>query len=244
MVLVAETARPTPIEFPEPPQAQTIMLPGGATLTGMVSLPKSMEEGCEVNFNLMLALGPLLSISECVMKIIKFCGWLIEFVNEVPKLNPIGLAEKVGELPPIASDLTECILGWTPLGICPFVKSILKLISSFLHCLIDFLEGIFDQQLKTGIKLQRAYDGDNTDLIDCLQVAQENNDKARDTAFASAASAFGLLELVTPFLEVLGQPSIQTPSLNELAGGTPDEMLQPFKDVLAIIDTIIKALPC
>ncbi len=244
MTVVPEVPRPQPVSFPQAPQSTTIQLPGGASITGMVSLPKGMNEGCEANFNLMLQLGPLLAVSECVMRVLKFCGWLIEFVQEVPKLDPIGLAEKLTELPPIAEELSECVLGWTPLGICPFIKGVLKLVSSFLACLIDFLTSIFDQQLSIGIKLQKAQSDGNVDLLDCLKVAQANAQTAQDTAFSSLGSAFGLLELVSPFLDVLGQPQIQTPSISQLTGGAPDEALQPIKDVLSVIDAIIKVLPC
>ena len=43
-----------------------------------------MNDDCHVNFNLMLQLGPFLGATECLVKVLNLCAWIIEFVQDVP----------------------------------------------------------------------------------------------------------------------------------------------------------------
>lgn len=228
--------------LPDPPEAKTLQLPGGIALTGMVDLPRGVSEGCKVNFNLLLQLGPLLASLECLIRLFKFVGWLIDFVQMVPKLDPIGLAKKVTELPPIAEDLLHCVAAYTPLGICPPIKDMLKLIRDYLNCLVEMIESVALQ--KVGLQIQMGDAQGNPELLETLQLAQDNADKMGLQAMRSCAPAFGVLEMLGALLSMVGAGAIELPSIDDLAGGDIGEAIQPLKDLVEVLDLTIDVLPC
>jgi hypothetical protein len=231
--------------FPPVPEARTLILPGGATLTGMVGLPRGMSEQCGVSFNLMLQLGVYLGNLECLMRVLKFCGWLLEFVQSVSPPDPIKLGQMLTtDLPPIAEDLLECVTAFTPLGICPPIKEMLILIRDFLQCIVEFLESVLTQQLDIGIKLGDAEAQGNQELLEVLQLAQNNAQMAFGQGLQSCEPIFAMLKNLGAFFQLLGVGELTLPSVNDLAGGEPAQAIQPLKDVLAAINAVIDILPC
>jgi hypothetical protein len=230
--------------LPDPPQASTIQLPGGATLTGMVEMPRGVSESCRVNFNLLLQLGPILGSLHCLMALFRFAGWLIDFVKAVPDVptNPTKLLQKLEELQPIADDLLGCITAYTPLGICPPIKDALKVVRDYLRCLVEVIESVATQ--KVGLQVQMGEAEGNPQLRETLQLAQDNADKVGLQAMRSCEPAFGVLQTMSGLLQMLGAGAIELPSMDDLAGGEIGEAIQPLKDVVEILDLTIDALPC
>jgi hypothetical protein len=234
--------------LPPPPQKKTITLPGGGSLSGMVDLPAGVSESCRVNFNLLVQLGPLLGGLECLIRLFKFVGWLIDFVKAFPDAfgippDPTKVVRLVVEdLPPIAADLLECITAFTPLGICPPVKSFLTLIRDFLGCMLELLQSVIDQQVGIQVKMGEAQG--NPELLEVLQLAQENADKMFAQTLASCEAPFALLETMGSLLEIVGAGAIAVPSIDDLSGGEAGEALQPLEDLVSALDLVIGALPC
>jgi hypothetical protein len=227
-------------EIPPPPAKLTLTLPGGASLTGMAELPRGMPEECAVNFNLMLQLGVALGSLECLMRLFKFVGGLIEVVNAAP--DPFAIGDKLLSLAPAAADLAECVVAFTPLGICPPIKSALELIVRFLSCLVEFLDSIVSQRLEIGIQMGNAQG--NPELLEVLQLAQNNADQLGAQALQSCGPAFDLLSTFGGLIQAVGGGAIQVPSLDDLAGGDLAEALQPLKDFIEVLKTVIGILPC
>jgi hypothetical protein len=215
----------------------------------MVNLPRSVEEECQVNFNLMLQLAPLFGSLDCVFCAMKFLKFVLDFVKLVP--DCISDPTKVGklvtmvtqDLPEIAECLTKCITAFTtPLGLCPPVKDLLKLIASYLHCLVELLESVAEQG--TQIQIQMGDAQGNPELLEVLDLAQQNADRAGAQALQSCAPALDLLQAASAALEIVGVGAVQLPSIDQLSGGAIGEAIQPIKDVSETLDLIVAALPC
>jgi hypothetical protein len=233
-------------DFPPPPAKQTLMLPGGASLTGMASLPRGVGEDCTVTFNLMLQLGVALGSLECLLRLFKFVGGLIQVVQEASKTppDPVSVVKKLAELAPAAEELAECVVAFSPIGICPPVKDALKLIRSYLACLVELLDSVASQKLDIGVKMKDAQSAGNEQLLDVLQQAQNNADLMGGQALASCEPIFDLLKIVGGLVEFVGVGGVAFPSLDELTGGQLETALQPLKDFLVVLDEVIGLLPC
>jgi hypothetical protein len=245
MTVVPPQGPPPPLPpFPPAPTNSTLTLPGGGQLIGMVDLPKGMNDDCHVNFNLLLQLGPFLGATECLVKVLNLCAWLIEFVQAIPGgiVNPTKLVEKLGDLPPIAADVLGCVTDWSPIGICSFVKDILKMISAFLGCILDLLESILQQQIGLQIKMGEAQG--NPALLEVLDASQKCTEVMTQQAMNSCAPVFTTLKLVEPFLAMVGAGGMQLPSLDNLTGGAAEPVVTVLSDVKSIIDAVIATLPC
>jgi hypothetical protein len=229
--------------LPKPPEKQVLQLPGGASLVGMVAPPRGLGEDCTVAFNLMLQLGPFMGNLECLLRIMKFLGWLLDFVKAVGKLpDPTGVVQELEKLPPIADALMECVLAFTPAGICPPVKQMLQLILSYLHCILDVIQSITEQQLVIGVQMAGAQG--NPELQSVLQVAQDNADKMGLQAMRSCEPVFGLLQMMGTMLDMFGSGGLSIPSLDGLTGGQVGQALQPLNDLTEVLQQIADALPC
>ena len=236
-------------EIAEPPKAAKLALPGGGSLTGMVNLPRSMPEECQVNFNLMLQLAPIFGNLECVLCAMKFLKFVLDFVKLVPETisNPTKVGKLVdmvtNDLPEIAACLTRCITAFTtPIGLCPPVKDMLKLIASYLHCIVELIESVAQQGAQIQVQMGDAQG--NPELLEVLELAQQNADRAGAQALQSCGPAFDLLQAAGAVLEIVGVGAIALPSLDQLSGGAIGEAVQPLKDVTEILDLIVQALPC
>jgi hypothetical protein len=245
MTAVAPQQPPPPLPpFPPAPESSKMTLPGGGQLVGMVDLPKGMNDDCHVNFNLMLQLGPFLGATECLVKVLNLCAWIIEFVQDVPQVvtRPDKLIDKLTELPPIADGVLKCVTDWSPIGICAFVKDILKMISSFLGCILELLQSIMQQQVGLQIKMGQAQG--NPALLEVLDASQKCTEVMTQQAMNSCAPVFTTLKLVEPFLEMVGAGGMSLPSLDNVTGGAAEPVITVLSDVKSIIDAVIATLPC
>jgi hypothetical protein len=233
-------------EIAEPPKTAKLSLPGGGSLTGMVNLPRSMPEECQVNFNLMLQLSPILGNMQCVLCAMKFLKFVLDFVKLVPDVptNPTKLVNMLtNDLPEIEECLVKCIAAFTSIpGLCPPVKDMLKLISSYLHCIVELIESIAQQGAQIQVQMGDAQG--NPELLEVLDLAQQNADRAGAQALRSCEPAFDLLQAAGAILEIVGVGAIALPSLDQLSGGEIGQAVQPIKDVSEVIDLIVAALPC
>ena len=239
--------------IPEPPQARSITVPGGATLTGMVELPAGATEQCKVTFNLLLQLGPIFANLECpLLRTLRFVTWLIEFVQLIPGVisNPTKVSDLVTMTDKLTSeilpDLLECLNAYlpTPLGLCPPIKGVLVLVRDFLQCTVDLMDSIFQQQLEIGIQMENAQG--NPQLLEVLELAQKNMQNTFQQSVQSCEPVFTLLQSIGGLVSAVGGGAIEIPSLGQVTG-TADEIgqvTQVLKDLIAALTAIIDILPC
>jgi hypothetical protein len=235
-------------QLPPPPEQRSLALPGGGHLVGMVDLPRGVSDDCRVNFNLMLQLGPIFGNLQCVLCAFKFLEFVLNFVKIVPEsiTNPTKASKLVdmltNDLPEIEECLQKCIYAFTPLGLCPPIKAFLKLIASYLRCLVEMIESVAQQGVQIQIQMGDAQG--NPELLEVLQRAQNNADMMGAQALKSCGPAFDLLQAIGSIIQAIGAGAVEVPSLDQLTGGEIGEAVQPLKDLLEILDLTIQALPC
>jgi hypothetical protein len=232
-------------EIPPPSPKLTLTVPGGATLTGMADLPRGMPEECTVAFNLMLQLGPILGSLECLIRLFAFIGKIVEVAKAATSTppDPVAVVQKLAEAAPAAEDVAECVIAFTPpIGLCPPIKSALQLVVRFLSCLIDFLESIVKQRLEIDIQMGQAQG--NPALMEVLQQAQANADALGAQALQSVGPAFDLLQTFGGLIAAVAGGALEVPSLDDLTQGELGEAIQPLKDFVQVLQTVIDALPC
>ena len=241
MAVPASLKRPDPPAFPAPPETRTLRLPGGGSLTAVADFPRSLPDQCQVSMRLMLQLGPFLGAMECVIRILKFCEWLLDFVKAAAKLNLFEMGQQITKLSPIATDLIACVTAWTPVGYCSFIKDVLLMITDFLRCVVELLESIGTQKAEIAVSMDDAQG--NQELLEVLQLAQDNADKMGLQAANSCGPVFALLGTVGSFMSALGVGAIQVPSLDDLTGEA-DAAIQTLEDLVDTLSAIADALPC
>jgi phage baseplate assembly protein gpV len=221
-------------ELPDPPDPLSMSLPGGVTLTGQVELPDFASGDCRVAFNLLLQLAPALGSMECLIRVMKFVGWLLDFVKAIaPPPNVIKIGELIGELPEIAADLAGCVASFTPVGILPAIKSMLQVVHSYLSCLVDLLDSIVGRQAVIQAQLDQA--GDNPELQRVLGLAQDNAAKMGQQAVLAGGPVLSILDTQLP--------AIAAPSLDDLTGGALSDALDPLQELLDVLGQVIDVIP-
>jgi hypothetical protein len=230
--------------FPPAPQARTLTLPNGASLTGMVDLPRGVSDQCRVSMNLMLQLGPFLASIECLLHVLEFVQWCIDFVKKVPDVptDPTGVIRQLEKLPPIAEHLEKCFGFVLPTAVCPFIKDVLTMVRDFIECVTEVLDSVLKQNLELQVKFGDAQG--NPELLEVLQLAQSNLDATQAQAAQSMAPVLSLLSALGVFFDIMGVGQLALPSIDDLTGGELDPVLQVLKDLVEVLTAVIEALPC
>src|ERR1700733_2230164 len=145
------------------PNVPQIVVPTGAALAAIADFTRGIPTDCSMNFSLMLMLGPIMASIECPLKILKLVGDLISAAEggQVTKLLSVLTDAKAA--------LQACLGLVTPLGICPFVKSILLLILRILDCFLKEMKSVLALMSGLTISLASANANGNIDEAAALQ---------------------------------------------------------------------------
>ena len=130
----------------------------------LVSLPTD----CNLAFNLMIQVSPLLASMACLLKILNVIGSMKEFLDAFPNVGKA--AEKSVQVVDAINDLGPCLPPGIFFSLALTIKGILQIIINFLGCLISQLESILNFQASIDIS---AAEG-NPALKAVLTCAQEN----------------------------------------------------------------------
>jgi hypothetical protein len=225
------------LQLPKP-DMPVLTLPIGGTLQGMADFTRGIPTECSMNFSLMLQLAPIMASMECLLKILKFFGDLINAPTNPPQFITAfidGLAA-----------LKECTGMVLPTGMFCFVKDLLALIARMLLCAVDALESVL--AILSGLELQIgfAHQDGNADLLAALQCAQQNAAIAADGTMQSLQPITVLLNLAAPFLAIAKvNLSVSIPSpvpSNDLEG--MQTLLTTLRHVAQVIQAVSDAIPC
>jgi hypothetical protein len=218
----------------------------GLQLQGIADFTRGIPTECSMNFSLLVQLAPLLANFECVFKLLKFVGVVINTVKDIT--SPFSLVSAIPQIVSAAGDVMECIdmVVIPPLGLLCFVKQVLELIASMLLCTVEALESIL--AIMSGLQLQiaDATAAGNDDLLQALTCAQENAATAADGAMQSLQPITVLLSLAGPIMTIAGQSvDVAIPSpvpSSDLEG--MQTLLQTLGTVAQTIKEIADAIPC
>ena len=137
------------------------------------------------------------------------------------------------------------------LGPCPIVsmvRDILRLILSYINCMIEAIESLLNFQL--GIDLNAA--NGNPVLLDTLVCAQNNAETSMGSLNDAMTGIMPLIDLVNICLSIVGQDPIELPDLSAttpsaadlLAGADPLAPVKSVRDVLQTALEVLDQVPC
>lgn len=186
-----------------------ITLPTGGTLTSFADMSKGIPTDCQLTLSLMLQLAPLLGSMDCLLKILKLLGPLVDIVKGLP-FPPV---EAISKFVQAAVDLAPCLAIPTGTPLIPFVKDILCLIMKVMNCMIDQLKTIAGVLGGLAIQLQLAEQSGNTELLAALKCSQDNANASAQSALGAIEPIGAVLGLVTPVMQLIGQEPIKLPAI-------------------------------
>ena len=225
--------------------ASSLTLPTGLTLQGMADFSRGIPTDCSMNLNLMLQLAPMMASMDCLLKLLKFIGVVVNLVKDV-KL-PTDIVAAIPKIVTAAGDVAKCLEIAIPgIPICTFVKDLLLLISTMILCLVKELDSIL--KILSGLQLQIsiAEANGNTDLLAALNCAQQNAQTSAEGAMQSMQPIVVLLSLAGTFIEIAGVPiNVTIPSAvpsNDLQA--MQTLLDDLGEVATVIHEVAEALPC
>ncbi|MBK7177997.1 MAG: hypothetical protein IPH82_12545 [Chloroflexi bacterium] len=151
----------------------TIPLPMGIELRSLTDISQGPPSDCALAHSLMLQVSPMLASMTCILKMLKVFSALKDTITDSPPFFDIT---SIGKLITALADLSSCFLLIDPVQICKMVKGILAIILSYIGCLIEAFESIWNFQL--GIDLNAAQG--NPVLLASLSCAQTNAENFHD----------------------------------------------------------------
>ncbi len=230
------------LRLPKPGKTE-LKLPNGGSIKPIPDLTKGIPTDCAMNFNLALQMAPIMASMECLLKILKLIGTVINVLKDAT--NPVKLVTAVGKIVDAAEDVMPCVEMVTvpPLTMIPFVKSLLQMLAKMLRCTAQLLKSAIAVLDGIGLDLITAQEAGNDALAQQLECAQENAQLAMDGAMTSLEPVMVLLDIAKPFLEIAGVP-LEIPAIS--SGGSLDAMKQTLEAIETFgqtLDDVASALP-
>jgi hypothetical protein len=212
------------------PKPLKISLPTGGSIKSISDISKGIPTDCAMTFSLMVQIAPILASTECLMKVLKLLKPLIDVIKGLP-MPPV---KAIQEFAKAAADLAPCLLAPTPAAMIPFVKDLLCLILKFLKCFLGQMKSLV--AIMNGIQLQMPKAGENDELRDALQCAQENAELQAQHLTTAIEPIGVILDLAGAFFDIAGVPPITIPTLPP--GTDVSALNNVIQSVQAVVATI------
>ena len=222
------------------PEMPTLTLPTGAVLKGIADFSRGIPTECSMNFSLALMIAPIMASMQCLLDILKFLKSIIDAAKPPP--NPVDVVNAFAKG---ITALEHCLGLVTPAGICPFVKSLLLLITRMLHCVLDALESAVEALDRLELSIATALKEGNTDEYAALQCAMQNAETAAAGALTSIEPVAALLQIAEPFLSIANVKIDPLPDVSGSSGVAGLKLaVETLTPIVATIERIAGALPC
>lgn len=223
-----------------PPELPSVTIMG-MPLTGIADFTRGIPSNCQLNFSLVVMIAPLMASLACPLKLLKVFGDLINAAKGLPP-NPIALLDVLKDA---ESALSACLGLVTPLGICPFVKTVLLLIISMLNCFLQALTSIIELMEGLTLKISAANAAGNIDAVIELNCAMQNAQNTAAGTLSSLQPIAALLQIASPIFSIANITLDPLPGMP--GGGGIDELKQAgqtLQPVLSTLQSVVQALPC
>jgi hypothetical protein len=225
------------VKFPEVPADLKITLPFGE-LKAFRDFAAGMPTDCNLTFNLLVQISPLLASMACLLKILKVVGAVEGLLKVVT--NPLELPKKAAEVLEAIADMATCLPPLMFPNLFFMIKDILLLVINFLLCLISQLESIL--KFQAGIDLSSA-EG-NPVLTASLKCAQANAQTAAEHLAASVGPMQPLLDMISMIAEIVQLP-ITIPPLSAMfaPGADMAESVDKLKQAVEQLKQVVESIP-
>jgi hypothetical protein len=183
---------------------------------------------------------------ECLMKVLKFIGAIIDAINGFKESGPLSIPESIDKLLEAAKDVAGCVaqVAVPPLGIIPFVKDLLLMIARILRCIVEALKSIVGIMGGLELQMATARQNGNDELLAQLACAKENAEIAAAGQMQALEPIQILLDLAKPFFTLGNIPVIELPAFgSETDIDSLSTLLETLETVLGAVETAAEAIP-
>jgi hypothetical protein len=225
------------VEFPQVSADLKITLPFGE-LKAYRDFAAGMPTDCNLTFNLLVQISPLLASMACLLKILNVIGSLKEFLEAFPNIPAVPA--KAAKVVAAIGDMSTCLPPLLFPNLFITIKDILLLIINFLLCLISQLESILKFQLSIDLSSAEG----NPALTASLKCAQANAQTAAEHLAASIGPLQPLLDMVSMIAGIVGL-NIAIPPLGATLAPGADlaEGVEKLKQSVEQLKQVVEAIP-
>ena len=224
-------------EFPPVSADLKVTLPFGE-LKAFRDFTLSLPTDCNLSFNLLLQIQPLLASMACMLKILNVIAAMKEFFEAFPDLLKVGA--KAGDMVKAITDLGVCLPPGLFVSLALTIKGILQIILAFLGCLISQLESILKFQASLDFKSAEG----NPTLTATLNCAKEGAQLTADHLMASLGPIEPMMQMVGMISEIVGL-DITLPSTSAIftPGAEMAEGIGKLRETVTQMKLVIDAIP-
>lgn len=197
------------IELPDLPP-MNIPLPFGVQLNAVADFSKGPPSNCTLIQSLMVQLSPALAGMTCIFKMLNV---FLQLSNMASVKTPLDVVSGIVKVAQAAAQLSECFA--FPLQILCMIVGILRMIISFLLCIIEAVESLLNFRLGIDFSLTAG----NPTLLATLTCAQNNADASSAQLRQALLLIEPLLITIQPILSMA--PSVPGP-INDVIKGIPN----------------------
>jgi hypothetical protein len=230
------------------PNLPSLTLPTGGSISAIADVTRGIPSDCSMNISLALQIAPIMASMECLLKVLKFVGVLVDVFTSAasaPPTLPVKLIEAIPKLADAGKELAPCIGMAVGLTIPAFIKDLLLMIAKMLRCALSALKSAIELLDGLELEIASAAQNGNDALAAQLECAKENGMTAADGAMRAIDPVVTLLQLASPFLAIMpGAPTIQMPAL--ASDGSLDSLktvVTTLEQVALTIEGIAEAIP-
>jgi len=231
------------LKLPQPAPMK-ITLPTGAVIKAVADISKGIPTDCSASFSLMLQLSPLLASMECLLRILKLLGALINVIKGLP-FPPF---KAIKDFLDAAKELAPCIAMPVNIpGLVLMVHDILCLILKTLGCVVSGLSTVVKTMKGLSIQLQIAESEGNQELLASIQCAQQNAQISSQHLMQSIEPITALLGLVTPIMKMAQLPAIELPSIGSATDvAALEKVVTTLEDTIRTLTDVVEGIggPC
>lgn len=226
---------PSCAQYGDPPPRHTITFPGGIV---MESPPIFRPHDRLVELEGMFAaLAPAMAGMGPVFTIIEVVGATVDMVKAVATLNPVTIANAAVAF----AQAVDKLLGIIPQVSLPlFIFNLLQLVADLLATLIDFLQGIQQQQVQIDAMKEWAQTQGKEDVLQDALCLEEN----LEIQLEYFNNGMGALAAFLVIIEALGSIAGLDISIDADPGsGTISDTLDRLASIVDTITLILEAIP-
>jgi hypothetical protein len=227
-------------EFPDPLE---VVLPGGVTISQVISAIKSVPNSADMGINLMQQLQPAMAPLVPVFNIIDTVVAVFNCIKAIPDTigpppDPTALAQTIPDLAQKVSKLLKLV---PQLSVPLMVKGLLDVLISTLVGVRTQILALQQQMISVTNAMDRAAELEDAGLAAIAACAQANVEQQARNIGQSLGALGKLIGLINLFMGMIGGPEV--PDLSDLAGKPLDEVIEPLDAFVTTLENIRDAIP-
>ncbi len=229
--------------IPDFPDLLEITLPGGATLSQVISAVKAVPNSVDMGINLMQQVQPAMAPLIPIFDIVDTMATLFKVVQAIPEsLGPPPDITKLTRLFPELNEKMNKLLKLIPqLSVPLMVKGLLDLLIATLHGVRSQLLALNQQMVSVTNAAARASLLSDPELTSIALCAQNNIEKQAKNIVQSLAALKNLINLMNLFMQMINGPQI--PDFSSLTGKPLKEVIEPLNSMITMLKDIRKMVP-